>query len=231
MNLPIDVVSSVQVISNPYDPEYGRFTGAVSSVDTKTGSLDKYHLSIQNLFPRLRERDGDIVGLESFTPRLTLTGPLVKNRVAITQSFEYRFVRTPVQSLPPLQRDTKLESFDSFTQVDLALSEGHNATFSLSVFPEKLAYLGLNTFTPQSSTSDLHQRGYQGSVQDRFVVGSTGLLTSQINYEKYDADILPNSTNPYRLFIETTEGGFFDQQRRNSNRVEWQEIYQSGQRN
>jgi outer membrane receptor protein involved in Fe transport len=116
MNLPIDVVSSVQVISNPYDPEYGRFTGAVSSVETKTGSLDGYHLSIQNLLPRLRDRDGDIVGLESLTPRFTFTGPLVKNRVAITQSFEYRFVRTPVQSLPPLQRDMKLESLDSFTQ-------------------------------------------------------------------------------------------------------------------
>ena len=30
INLPVDVVSSVQVISNPYDPKYGRFTGAVS---------------------------------------------------------------------------------------------------------------------------------------------------------------------------------------------------------
>ena len=28
INLPIDVVSSVQVISNPYDPEYGKLTGA-----------------------------------------------------------------------------------------------------------------------------------------------------------------------------------------------------------
>ena len=137
MNLPIDVVSSVQVISNPYDPEYGKFTGAVSSVETKPGNLDKYHLSIQNLFPRARVRDGDIVGLESVTPRLTVTGPLVKNRVAITQSFEYRFVRTPVQSLPPMQRDTKLESFDSFTQVDVSLSETHSATFSFSAVSGK----------------------------------------------------------------------------------------------
>ena len=35
INLPIDVVSSVQVTSNPYDPQYGKFTGAVSSVETK----------------------------------------------------------------------------------------------------------------------------------------------------------------------------------------------------
>ena len=230
MNLPIDVVSSVQVLSNPYDPEYGKFTGAVSSVETRTGNYDKFHLSVQNLLPRARDRDGDIVGLESLTPRFTLTGPVVKNRVAITQSVEYRFVRTPVQSLPALQRDMKVESFDSFTQVDVALNEKHTATFTLSVFPQKLAYLGLNTFTPQPSTPDLHQRGYQGSVQDRYVVGSTGLVTSQINYDKYDADVLPNDTAAYRLLIETTEGGFFDRQNRRSNRLEWQEIYQSTQR-
>ena len=30
--------------------------------------------------------------------------------MAITQSFEYRYVRTPVQSLPPMQRDMKMET-------------------------------------------------------------------------------------------------------------------------
>ncbi len=230
MNLPIDVVSSVQVISNPYDPAYGKFTGAVSSVETKPGSMDKYHLSLQNLFPRLRKRDGDIVGLESFTPRITVTGPLVRNRVAITQSFEYRFVRTPVESLPPMRRDRQVESFDSFTQADLSLTERHSATVSFSAFPEKVAYLGLNTFTPQESTSDLHQRGYQAALQDRYVLGANGLLTSQISLRQYDADILPNSTDPYRLLLETTQGGFFDRQNRSSKHFQGQETYQAGQR-
>ena len=69
-----------------------------------------------------------------------------------------------------MRRDMKLESFDSFTQADVSLSETHSATVSFSAFPEKLAYLGLNTFTPQESTPDLHQRGYQagtGSVRVR----------------------------------------------------------------
>ena len=43
MNLPVDVVASVQVISNPYDPQYGRFTGAVSTVETKTSDYEKFH--------------------------------------------------------------------------------------------------------------------------------------------------------------------------------------------
>ena len=227
INLPIDVVSSVQVISNPYDPEYGKFTGAVSSVETRSSNLDKFHFSLQNIIPRARDREGHIIGIEAFTPRVMLTGPIVKDRLAFTQSFEYRFVRTPVESLPPLQRDIKLESFDSFSQLDLKINDKQTATFSVAVFPEKLDYFGLNTFEPQPSTPDLHRRGYQISAQYRYVADSGGLLSSQVSYERFDADLLPNSEGPYRLLVETTEGGFFSRQDRDSHRVQWQEIYQS----
>ncbi|MBV8830190.1 MAG: hypothetical protein JO108_13275 [Acidobacteriaceae bacterium] len=36
------------------------------------------------------------------------------------------------------------------------------------------------------------------------------------------------SNDPYQLFIETTAGGFFNRQQRNTSRTEWQEIYQFG---
>jgi hypothetical protein len=225
ISLPIDVVSSVQVISNPYDPEYGKFTGAVSSVETRASNFDKFHFSIQNLAPRARDRDGSIVGIEAFTPRTTITGPLIKDRLAFTQSLEYRFVRTPVESLPPLQRDTTIESFDSFSQVDLKISDRQNATLSLAVFPQKFEYLGLNTFTPQPSTTNLHQRGDQISAQHSYVSESGALLSSQVAYEEFDADTLPNSQAPYQMLVETTEGGFFNRQNRDTRRVEWQEVY------
>src|SRR6266576_1532916 len=227
INLPIDVVSSVQVISNPYDPEYGKFTGAVSSVETRTSNMQKFHLSAQNLFPRARLRDGHIVGLGAVTPRITATGPIIKDRLAFTQSFEYRFVRTPVESLPPLQRDTKIERFDSFSQVDLKINDRQTTTLSFAVFPQKFDYLGLNTFNPQPSTTNLHQRGFQVAAQHRYVFKSSALLTSQLAYEEFDANTFPNSQDPYRLLVETTEGGFFNRQARDTDRLQWQEIYQS----
>ena len=225
ISLPIDVVSSVQVISNPYDPEYGKFTGAVSSVETRTSNFDKFHFSIQNLAPRARDRDGHIVGIGGFTPRTTITGPLIKDRLAFTQSLEYRFVRTPVESLPPLQRDTTLESFDSFSQFDLKISDRQTATLSVAVFPQKFDYLGLNTFNPQPSTTNLHQRGDQISAQHSYVAESGALLSSRFAYEEFDADTFPNSQAPYQMLVETTEGGFFNRQNRDTRRVEWQEIY------
>ncbi len=227
LSLPLDVVSSVQVISNPYDPEYGKLTGAVSNVETKTGNFEGYHFSIQNILPRPRERGGSIVGIGAFTPRMTFTGPLVKDRIAITQSFEYRFVQTPVNSLPPLQRDTKFEGFNSYTQVDMNISSRQTATVSLAEYPQKLDFLGLNTFTPQPSTADYHQRGYQLDAQDRYMVGEKSVLVSQFSYKRFDVDTTPQNNNgPYQLLIDTTEGGFFNRQSRRATRFDWQETYE-----
>ena len=226
INLPIDVVSSVQVVSNPFDPQYGRFTGALSTVETKTGDYQKAHFSIQNVLPRWRERAGTIAGLGAATPRFTLTGPLVRNRAAYIQSFEYRFLRTPVNSLPPLQRDTKLEGFNSYSQADLTPNSKQTATVSLAIYPQKLEYMGLNTFTPQPSTTDFKQRGYQVYAQHRYFARENTELISQFSFKTYDVDLNPITDDQFRLLIDTTEGGFFNQQRRRTNRYESVESYQ-----
>ena len=225
INLPIDVVSSVHVLSNPYDPQYGRFTGAVSSVETKTGNYEKSHFSIQNVLPRWRDRGGHIVGIGAATPRMTFTGPLIKDRIALTQSLEYRYVRTPVNSLPPMERDTTLQGYNSYTQSDLTLSPKQTATVSFVLYPQKLQYMGLNTFTPEPATADFHQRGYQIYGQHRYLTGTDSALVSQLSYKRYDADVTARSNDQYQLLIDTTKGGFFNRQARQTDRVEWNESY------
>jgi len=227
INIPIDVVQSVQVLSTPYNPEYGKFTGAVSNVETKPGDFDKFRMSAQNLIPRLRREDGSIMGIAAASPRFTFSGPIVKDRVAFTESLEYRYERNPVYSLRSLQRDTKSETYDSYTQLDFNISQKHTATASFAIFPQKFEYYGLNTFTPQLSTPDLHERGYQADLQDRYITDSGDLLTSQVSFRKFDADLFPKNDEPYELLVESTRGGFFNRQDRNTNRTEWEEIYRS----
>jgi Carboxypeptidase regulatory-like domain len=226
ISVPIDVVASESVISNPYDPEYGKLTGAVSTVDTNTSDFEKFHFSIHNFLPRARVRDGTVDGVGAATPRVTFTGPIWADHIAFTQSLEYRFVRTPVNSLPPFQRDTTLVSFNSYTQFDFNLTPKQTATISLSVYPQRLQYMGLNTFTPQQSTSDYHQRGYQLYGQHRYLTGNESVLTSQFSYKTFDVDLTPAGSGPYQLMLETTEGGFFDSQKRQASRFDWEEMYQ-----
>jgi hypothetical protein len=171
-------------------------------------------------------REGTVLGLGAATPRLTCTAPIWKDHIAFTQSLEYRFVRTPVNSLPASQRDTTLASFNSFTQLDFNLTAKQTATLSAAVYPQRLEYLGLNTFTPQPSTSDYHQRGYQIHGQHHYLTGNESLLTSQFSYKTFDVDLTPAGSGPYELSLETTEGGFFNSQKRRASRFDWEEMYQ-----
>jgi TonB dependent receptor/Carboxypeptidase regulatory-like domain len=226
LDLPVEVVQSVQVISNPYNPEYGKLTGAVSTIDTKISNYEKFHFSTQNVMPRVRVRDGSIMGVGGATPRMMMTGPLIKDRLAFMQSLEYRFVRTPSNSLPDLHRDTTLQGINSYTQFDVNLTAKQTASVSFALYPQKVKYLGLNTFLPQESAPDYHQRGHQVYLQHRYAATAQSLLTSQLSYKVFDTDITPHGTDPYRLEVETTQGAFFNLQNRRSSRFDWEETYQ-----
>jgi hypothetical protein len=63
------------------------------------------------------------------------------------------------------QRNTKLESFSSYSQADITPNSKQTATVSLPVYPQKLGYMGLNAFTPQPSTTDFKKCGYQVYAQ------------------------------------------------------------------
>jgi hypothetical protein len=225
INLPIEAIQSVEVLTNPYAPEYGQFTGAVTAVQTRSGS-DKFDVSVQSFFPRARRRDGAFVGIGAFTPRVTFSGPLVKDKLKFIQSFEYRFVRTPVDNLPPLMRDTDLESFDSLSQLDWDIEENNHLTTTLSLFPEKLRFVGLNTFNPQEVTPNFKQRGFFWAVNERRILNSKSVLDSSFSIKQFDADVFPSSGSaPMDLAPDVNSGNFFNRQTRRSKRYEALEVY------
>ena len=49
INLPVEAVESLQVITNPYAPEYGNMTAGVTEVETRSGT-DKWQFQVQNFF-------------------------------------------------------------------------------------------------------------------------------------------------------------------------------------
>jgi hypothetical protein len=220
INLPIEAVQKAEVLTNPYAAEYGNFTGGVTSVQTRSGT-EKFHANATSFFPRVRRRGGSFVGIEAFTPRVTLSGPINKDKVKFFQSFEYRFVRTPVQNLPPLKRDTDLESFDSVTQVDWDVDAKNHLSTTLSLFPQKLRYVGLNTFNPQEVTPNFKQRGFLWAVNDTRIISAKSVLETSLSIKQFDADVFPSSgTAPMNLAPDVNSGSFFNQQTRESKRYQ-----------
>jgi len=225
VNLPLEAIQSVQVLTNPYAPEYGQFTGGVTSIQTKSGS-EKFNANAQSFFPRVRRRGGSFVGIAAFTPRVTFSGPVIKDKLKFMQSFEYRFVRTPVENLPPLKRDTGLESFDSVSQIDWDINDRDHLTTTFSLFPEKLRYVGLNTFNPQEVTPNFKQRGFLWAVNERRILSAKSVLESTFSIKQFDADVFPSSgTAPMNFAPSVNSGNFFNQQDRKSKRYDALEVY------
>lgn len=219
LELPIEAVESVQVYSNPYSAEFGKFTGAVTAIETRAGTSEWKYL-LTNFVPRLRKRAGTIMGIESATPRFALSGPLLKERLFLFQGLEYRFVRTRIPSLPDLRNDTRLESFDSFSRFDATLGAMHRLTVIVSIFPQKFDFANLNTFHPMETTPNLHQRGWFVAVHEQTAFRNGSLLQSSVSIKDFDVDVYGNSPPPLRITPDGHAGGWFNRQHRDSRRYE-----------
>jgi hypothetical protein len=226
IELPLEAVETVNVYSNPYSAEYGKFTGAVTAIETRSGT-NKLRYLVTGTLPRPRLRDDHIYGIGAATPRIAVGGPIKKDKLFFFQSLEYRFVRTNVPSLDDLNvpSDIKHESFDSFSRLDYVINPENRLTASFSLFPQKVDYFNLNTFNPIETTANFHERGWFVALNEQAAFKSGALLQSSFSAKEYDGDIFGNSGSPYRIAPSRNFGGWYDRQDRDSRRFELLEIY------
>jgi outer membrane receptor protein involved in Fe transport len=228
VELPYEAVDSVQVYTNPYSAEYGKFSGGVTNVSTKSGS-DKLKVEFNDFLPRFHTEGWRTEGVEAWTPRLRVSGPTGYKNLYFSQAVQYKFNRT---FLGPDLKDNndfmQLSGFDTLTQLDYKQSNKHQLTFTVSAFPEKIENLNLNTFLPEASTPDFKQSGYNIAGFDRYFFHAGQFLESSFSVKEYDVKVTPKETDVESPFLITTEGyrgNYFNDQDRDSRRYQWTEAF------
>ena len=112
------------------------------------------------------------------------------------------------------------------SQLDWDIDESNHLTTTFSLFPQKLRYVGLNTFNPQEVTPNFKQRGFLWAINERRILNSNSVLESSFSIKQFDADVFPSSGNaPMNLAPNVNSGNFFNQQARRSKRYEALEVY------
>ena len=226
ISLPLEAVGSARVLANPFSTEYGRFAGGVVELET-LGGTDEWKFQLKSFFPRMRVRNGSIVGIESIRPRLTVAGPIARGKLYFLQSFDYKFVRTPVPSLPDLRNDQVTETFDSRTQFDWNITPNHHFTGGVSIYPQNLTFVGMNTFNPETVSPSYRQRGYFVSLSERTIFANGGFLASTFSVKRFDAHIFSSQLlgGELDLFPEQNFGTYFYKQDRESYLFQWSQTY------
>jgi hypothetical protein len=176
LGIPVDSVDLLKVMQSPYLAQYGSFTAGVISAETRPGG-NKWDYSLNDPLPDFRIRSGHLVGLRDASPRLNLSGPLIRNRLFLAEGSEYLINKAEVRTLPFPVNESRSNAFNSFSQFDAVTGAQNSITATLHFAPHTLHYANLNYFDPQPVTPNADYQEDTGTISDRFALRG-GLLTS-----------------------------------------------------
>jgi hypothetical protein len=219
LDLPTQAVDSVEVMANPFAAEYGRFSTSITQIRTRGGTNDR-DVSIGNLVPRFR----GLRGVRGFEPRVSVRGPIRKDRLFFAQDFQFRYVATPVKSLPD-EPEVVMRSFDSFTRLDSVMSARHVLSGALVMFPREIERVTMTTFRPAATTPEWHQDGWSAGAVDRLAMLPDLVLESTLSFRRFEIQVDVDSPDdaPMVFAPEMQSGGFFNDQERNVRSYQWVE--------
>jgi hypothetical protein len=219
LDLPGQSVESVEVLANPFAAEYGRFSTSVTQIRTRRGT-NEWEVKPGNLVPRFRKW---LSGVRGFEPRFSIRGPLERDRMFLAQDVQFRYVTTPVKSLPG-EPEIQLTSFNSFTRLDTVISSRHTVGAGLIIFPREFERVTMSTFRPPEVTPDFNQSGWAAGVLDRFAIAPDVVLETTLAGRWFELNIdAEGADGPMIYAPETQSGRFFNDQERQVGSFQWVE--------
>ncbi|HLH31105.1 MAG TPA: hypothetical protein VKY31_07870, partial [Terriglobia bacterium] len=221
--VPVDSVESVNVMKTPFLPQYGGFTAGVVDVETKRGG-DKWRYGVKDPFPDFRIRSGRLRGLRDSTPRVSAGGPLIRNKLFISQAGQYLLEKKQSRTLSFPHNESKNESVNSFTQFDYILSPAHFFTTSVHVAPSHVNFVDPQFFNPQPVTPSVRSQEHAFTITDHATVFG-GLLDSSMSQQGFQAVVGAQGDADMVLTPLGNTGNYFARRTRNASRTEWIEMF------
>ena len=221
--VPIDSVEAVSVYKTPYLARYGGFTAGIVEVDTRRGG-EKWKYELNDPFPEFRIRSHHFEGVKEVTPRVSIAGPVIPGKLYFSEGFEYEMRKQAVRSLQFPFNESRLDSYNSFSQLDYVASAKHILTFSFHGVPLTRKFATLSFFNPQPVTPNFDSDIETTSLNDRMMFHS-GQLQSTVSFSRISGDVSPQGNR--RMFITPTgnRGNYYSQRNRNASRTDWRENF------
>ena len=217
--IPTAVIQTLNVYKTPFNAQYGNFSGGLTTIETKPPS-GSWQYGLTDPIPGVRGRNGHLVGISAETPQFYLSGPLVKDRLNFSETFDYTYRRKPVRGLAWPNNETETQGFNSYTSFQAILSSRHVLTTSIDVFPLRRQFADINSLVPQSASSNYGQKGVSIGVADNYQFGSGALLTTVVQYTKFDSNAYGQGPQDMLITPEGWGGNYFNTWTRNAHQFE-----------
>lgn len=217
--VPVDAIQSIQVFNTPDSVAYGGFSAGLTRIDLRPPS-PLWNYKILDFLPSFRGKNDHLVGIANMTPRVEVGGPLVKDKVNVSQDVSYEFRRDPIRGLTWPHNETYVYAFDSFTNLQWILSPKHLVNLNLNLFQSHNFFANIDSLIPQSASVNFGRRGGSIGLSDAYQFGSGMLLTTVVRYTNFFTDAHGQSTGEMAINPEGWDGNYFNTSSRNADQIE-----------
>jgi hypothetical protein len=213
-----DAVRAIDIQQSRYSSQFGPASGGVTAFTSISGD-DKFRFSATNFVPSLKFQDG--VHLDKVTPRVTLSGPLVKGRAWFLLAPEGEYDSNFVQELPPGRNNNPVWRGSNLAKLQLKLTPANIVTASLLGNIWHSTYGGISPQTPIETTLDESRSSYVATVRDQTYIGGA-MFDLGVALSRFHDRALPLGTLPYVIGPGFATGNFYRSQRSSAGRLELQ---------
>ncbi len=192
----IDTVQTVELMSGRFTADSGRGSGGVLELTTKIGD-DHWRFIGTNFIPTGTTSGG--LHIDTFTPRLDLSGPIRKKKAWINNGFDAFFTDNVIQGLPNGQNRARALTADDITRFRADLKPSNILTASVLWNLIDKSHDGLSFINPVETTTNTRQLTLMSTLRDQQYFSGGALLDFGFAETRGYLRNLPQGENLYEI--------------------------------
>ena len=216
--LNVDSIQSTDLESSRFSAESGRGAAGVLDVKTKMGD-DRWRFGATNFFPSVSTDGG--LHLNKFTPRIELSGPLVKGKAWFYNGLDVFYHDDSIFGLPRGQNRVRGTDFNDVNRfrVDLTASNILTAGFLYNLSDAN--HNGLSVLNPVQTTLSQRRTLYMSTIRDQHYFGHGALFEIAFADSRSELRALPQGNAVFEITPFGDLGNYFVALVRHSYRQQW----------
>lgn len=214
----VEAVRSTEIQTSRFGAEYAHPGAAVLSYETREGD-DKWRFNAVDFFPGIRVQNGLEFG--NYYPRFEFSGPIVKDTLWFSQSFDVIHTLAIINGLAPGQPDQSQEwGGDSWSRLLWKISTNNSLHVSFLANEEDDTNLGLSALNPQPTTTNATTSRLFGFVKEQSYIHKT-LFEVGVGVERTTVDSNPQGDQPYIQLVNSAKGNYFEKSTQDAARYQF----------
>jgi hypothetical protein len=207
MRVSPDAVRSIDTETTRYPVPYGKATGGVVAFYTGMGD-NKLRFNTTDFFPSFRQANG--VRFDKFVPRVSLSGPIVRNRAWFFDGLEMEYDNIYIQELPSNADTNHLLRGSNLLKAQVNLTPANILSVGLLVNDYHSPYDGISSLVPQPSTTKRDTIAWLPYIRNQYSFANGALLQVGVGVVRFRDGYEPHGESPYQITPELTQGSYFE---------------------